>query len=187
MIKEDRRFIKTKQAITEAMWQLMQEKDFVQISVGEIADRANINRVTFYRHYVDKYDWLEQCISELLQEWGQISDAVYSATEDAQLQRAFLTSLRHFDQNFHLYSILLKNKGTLFFQERFKKMHVALLRSAIEPEHSRSAEMDFEFHFVASAASGCIEWWIQNNRPLTVEQMAQKMFDIHRNLPWYLI
>ena len=68
MEKEDRRYQRTRQAIQDAMWQLMQEKDFGQISVGEIAKRANINRVTFYRHYEDKYAWLNSCIQELLQE-----------------------------------------------------------------------------------------------------------------------
>ena len=38
----------------------MEEKDFEIITVLDITKRANINRGTFYLHYVDKYDMLEK-------------------------------------------------------------------------------------------------------------------------------
>jgi hypothetical protein len=39
-----------------AMIELIAEKGFDAITVGNIAERAMINRATFYRHYQDKYD-----------------------------------------------------------------------------------------------------------------------------------
>lgn len=44
--------------------ELMTEKDFQSITVQDIADRAMVNRTTFYDHFVDKYALLEYAIRE---------------------------------------------------------------------------------------------------------------------------
>jgi AcrR family transcriptional regulator len=38
------------------------ERDFEQITINDIADRANVNRGTIYLHDTDKFDLLDQCI-----------------------------------------------------------------------------------------------------------------------------
>ena len=60
----DRRTRKTRKAISDAFWKLMQEKDFEDITINDITETADIHRATFYLHYQDKYDWLEKSISE---------------------------------------------------------------------------------------------------------------------------
>lgn len=49
--KEDRRVIRTKKAIRSAFAALLSEKDYNDITVTDIADRADINRKTFYNYY----------------------------------------------------------------------------------------------------------------------------------------
>lgn len=61
-MKEDRRIQKTKKAITEALFTLLEKKDFNQLTINEIAEEANVNRGTVYFHYEDKYDLLNQCM-----------------------------------------------------------------------------------------------------------------------------
>lgn len=62
----DRRSTRTRHAIEEAFWELMQEQDFRDITVNNVTARAGINRATFYHHYKDKADWLEQTIVSYL-------------------------------------------------------------------------------------------------------------------------
>jgi pimeloyl-ACP methyl ester carboxylesterase len=52
----DLRIRRTHHFLQEAMIELITEKGFEAITVGDIAERAMINRATFYRHYQDKYD-----------------------------------------------------------------------------------------------------------------------------------
>ncbi len=59
----DKRVIKTKSAIRDAFFDLVEEKGFEKVTVQMIADRAFIGKTTFYYHYEDKYD-LAQKISE---------------------------------------------------------------------------------------------------------------------------
>lgn len=56
MNQNDLRVIKTKKNIESSFISLLLEKDFHKITVQDILDRALINRSTFYKHYVDKYE-----------------------------------------------------------------------------------------------------------------------------------
>ena len=49
----DKRVVKTKKAIADALMMLALEKDISKITVSDIAERAVINRSTFYLHYGD--------------------------------------------------------------------------------------------------------------------------------------
>lgn len=54
------RVLQTKRMIRDALTLLMEEKGFEGITVRDLAEKAAINRGTFYLHYKDKYDLLEQ-------------------------------------------------------------------------------------------------------------------------------
>ena len=62
--KEDPRFIRTRKLIMEAFMSLVLEKEFKDITIKDITQRATINRATFYYHFFDKYDLLDTVISE---------------------------------------------------------------------------------------------------------------------------
>jgi AcrR family transcriptional regulator len=63
----DRRKIKTQAAIREAFISLIEEKGFEAILVSDIAERANINRGTFYLHYQDKFDLMDKIQTEIIE------------------------------------------------------------------------------------------------------------------------
>ncbi|EEL70861.1 hypothetical protein IGA_00005 [Bacillus cereus HuA3-9] len=65
----DLRVARTKEAIRDALTELINEKGFDSITVKDITARANINRGTFYLHYRDKYD--------LFDLWSSIGDLYF--------------------------------------------------------------------------------------------------------------
>jgi len=66
--QNDLRVKKTKKNIRQSFFQLLQKKEFKDITVQNILDLALINRTTFYTHYNDKYDLAEQLSEEFLGE-----------------------------------------------------------------------------------------------------------------------
>ena len=52
--KVDRRVRKTRQAFRKALLELLEEKPFEKISVTDLTNRADIARITFYKHYKSK-------------------------------------------------------------------------------------------------------------------------------------
>lgn len=72
----DLRIQRTELFIKNAFLHLLEEQPFEKIQVNDIARRAMINRSTFYLHYRDKYDLLNQLKAQLIQEIAGFTDAL---------------------------------------------------------------------------------------------------------------
>ncbi len=70
----DRRALRSRQALMDALAKLLQKNDFDDISIQEIVDRADLTRATFYLHYADKAALLQAMttvrFSEMLKKRG---------------------------------------------------------------------------------------------------------------------
>src|SRR5579864_1650673 len=64
MNETDPRVKRTRKLLREAFLELLAEKSFHAINVQEVADRATLNRATFYAHFVDKYALLDYVVGE---------------------------------------------------------------------------------------------------------------------------
>ena len=70
--KEDRRVRRTKKLLTQALTQLLQEKQINEITVKELTDLADMNRGTFYLYYKDIFDMLEKIEDGLFEALDEI-------------------------------------------------------------------------------------------------------------------
>ncbi len=70
--QEDLRVRKTKKALCEAFVQLLHEKNFDELTVNELCDRAGIRRATFYKHYADKFAFLSAYVHTLRDRFDSI-------------------------------------------------------------------------------------------------------------------
>ena len=71
-MKTDARVIYTKRVLREALFDSLKTKSINHVRVKEICDKAGLNRATFYKHYRDCYDMIEQLQKELLDEFEQV-------------------------------------------------------------------------------------------------------------------
>jgi AcrR family transcriptional regulator len=60
----DPRTARTRLTLQRALAHLLESKEFEKISIQNVADTAQVNRVTFYDHYVDKYALLNAMVAE---------------------------------------------------------------------------------------------------------------------------
>ena len=60
--REDPRVTRTRKLIRDALYTLLEQKPFSDVSVQDIAEQATINRATFYAHFPDKYALLEDLV-----------------------------------------------------------------------------------------------------------------------------
>lgn len=175
MVSEDRRIIKTRRAIAEAFWELMQERKFHDITVNDVAARAEISRTTFYHHYSDKFHWLEQTLREKLQELTANYDDV--DLQDKEVLVGRLTELfRSISSQPRLCKLILINENPqllyTFFRDSLLEQHHRL--------HGANATLtpaeDLTVHFIATCTSAFIEWWVRNDTLFTPEQLALSIY-----------
>ena len=70
----DKRVIRTKKAIRTALFKLMESKDIASITISELTSLANVNRRTFYTHYSNITDILDETESEIVDALQQLID-----------------------------------------------------------------------------------------------------------------
>jgi AcrR family transcriptional regulator len=68
MNEADRRVKRSRKLLQDAFRELLAEKGFHAISVQDVAERADVNRGTFYAHFPDKYALLETVAGESFRE-----------------------------------------------------------------------------------------------------------------------
>lgn len=78
----DRRTRYTQNTIRDSLLSLMQKKPFNKITVTEICKLSEINRGTFYLHYYDLDDVLDDIIEKMVQNTTQVFDHVMCPEKD---------------------------------------------------------------------------------------------------------
>lgn len=139
VLSSHRRFVSTKcvmrtrQMLRDALVELIHEQGYEKITVQDIAKRATQNRATFYLHYRDKLDLLEQSSQEILLDLVESMNLSYSKQEtfdihSEQPHDKFVYLFEHISQNAKLYKVFLSEKNMPYTS---KYMATQLLRVAI--------------------------------------------------------
>ena len=100
----DQRTRMTKQLIRKAFMELLREKPIQSISIRELCGLAGINRGTFYTHYKDIYDLLEQIEEEMTREIEKALEPLLSV-ENRELTPLKITT--------HIFRCLKENADLL--------------------------------------------------------------------------
>ena len=174
----DRRVQRTRKLLRDAMMSLIMEDGYDAISIQDITEKANLGRATFYLHFKDKdellLDVMEQFIDEFMEQVPQISGAQWRLDDTKALVRLFDFAAEHYD----LYRILIIGSGGITAANQLRQSVAANISDLIQQEideHGAKPVMPTEFianHFAGSLLS-TIYWWLDNDLPYTVEEMAE--------------
>lgn len=116
----DLRIVKTKKAIRGAFLELMNENGFAKISVKNIIDRALINRSTFYAHYLDKFDLLDEIEKELLDSMEDIAGNIpLNLIKSGKINPYIRDMVSFLRNNGNIFTLLISDKGDPAFSNKF--------------------------------------------------------------------
>lgn len=114
----DLRMYKTQNAIREAFFELRRKMPLEKIRVNELCKMAQINKSTFYRHYLDVFQLSDTLERELIQKvTSQFSSADTLYTDPA----LFVTSLRRAVQPYQEEIFILFDGRILAFAEQIEE------------------------------------------------------------------
>ena len=116
--KEDRRVRRTKKLLTQALTELMQQKQIKDITVTELTEKADMNRGTFYLYYRDVFDMVEKIEDDMFSALDRII-ALHSADVAEYQTRPILTDLfTLIEENQEMCRVLLSANGDMNFLHR---------------------------------------------------------------------
>nr|WP_236355029.1 TetR/AcrR family transcriptional regulator [Konateibacter massiliensis] len=154
----------------------MAEKDFEQLTINEIANRANVNRGTIYLHYTDKYALLDQCIETHLNQLFQYCSSTEN-TVNFSSKDSILRTFEYLEQHAFFYSTMLTNKGIPAFRNRLLTMALQSSNEQMDvSDINPNMNKEVLVQFLASAAVGVLEWWITHSMPYPAEDMVEQFW-----------
>lgn len=174
----DLRVRRTQKHLKEALVALTLEKGYAAVAVQDIAERAMVNRATFYRHYEDKYDLVRRCLQDLLAEMPTADLLEVARAYPAELPPATVQFFRHISRHVPFYRAMLGRGGMPSFKEQLQ----ASIERGVRQELGALGErcdptlvpLDLVPNFIAGAAVGVLAWWLeQGDEPLPPEAMAR--------------
>ena len=162
----DRRQRKSREAIFKAFTELLKKRDFAHITVGEIIEKADVGRATFYAHFETKEFLLKELCEELFCH-------IFDAEENEQRHRHIFECDEHGSVFLHLFTHIKKNDNNLLsllsssnneiFLGYFKENLLKLAEGQFDLLKGRAVEKlpeNFKINHIASVFVEVLKWWI---------------------------
>jgi AcrR family transcriptional regulator len=169
---------RTQKLLREALIDLIEERNFDTVTIGEITEHAMVSRAAFYRNYKDKYDLVEQIFEE---EMSRLLNAIAEMRQEHPPQ-VWIKFFEHIAEYERLYRALLGRKGSSWFVMRMRASLADLVkkhgRVSNEPKAATHSITPFSDEFVPDLVSTmlveAITWWLEHERPYTPKDMATR-------------
>ncbi len=173
--RNDRRVRRTHTALQRALIQLVDERELSQISVADVADRAEVSRSTFYDHYRDVHELAEAActamIDNLIESVSALgADSAEQPGDPVRSLQSFFASLA---QHAGLYRSLLGPQGSARVIDHIRRrLTTAIHAAACATTSDDTPPPDVPAAYTAGALIGVAADWLQQGCPRTPEEMA---------------
>ena len=175
--RPDRRVSRTKRALHEALVTLIRERDYEDISVQQILDRADVGRSTFYTHYRDKDELLVDGIHDMIR---SVSPAASTAAAD-DFTWFSLPILEHHERHRRAVAQRLTGSARAVLHEHLRHVLARMVRERIKTSRRRSASRippELLAPYVSATFVLVLNWWLDSGSSLT----AADVHDVFRSL-----
>jgi AcrR family transcriptional regulator len=173
----DLRIIKTRRLIRDAFVKLLDRKGFNKITINNIADMAMINRSTFYLHYSDKYDLLQQTMEEAMQNILQLvapeAHIIDGKLEYDSFVKNISSILNTIETDALLYKIILNDKEMSGISKKFEQALIEKLDLCF-PGHILISR-DLFLELLTSLYMSAIRWWLNNDMKYSSDFIAEQL------------
>ncbi len=173
-MKTDLRVRYTQSVIQEAFCKLLREKPLAKITVKEVCELAQINRGTFYKHYLDCYDLMDKLQEEAVGKFERLLDSV----EESGIQRVIVSILETLRSDAGAF-VLFQAQGR---SDSFLHQVVGCCYRCMEKRitgfpgmEQGNGDWSVNYPFLISGCCGVIEYWVHTGMQEPPEEMADQI------------
>lgn len=169
--EHDLRYRRTHNAIQRAMAELVMEIDPNKITVKQIADRAQINRKTFYLHYDSIESLFDDHLDAVMNRFFDEAEQTPETPEDIEghAVRFFLFLAQQDEPT----TRLICTRGRYDYGGKLYRMQMERYATAGNPFPTLdAAELDLVTHFIRSTALQFFRRWVRDGRIVESQRAA---------------
>ncbi|MGG0171707.1 TetR/AcrR family transcriptional regulator [Paenibacillus dokdonensis] len=142
-----------------------------QLTVQKVANRAELNRATFYLHYEDLNDLLRQIVHELFDDLSmKVEPLLQVKSRNEQEQLA--TFLSYFYEYRKVFAVLVEHPG---FKNHLSNLLKKTIEKRREARNINTTKSVASVDIVASSLLGVMMWWIKEGTEYSAEYIADQI------------
>lgn len=158
----------TKRALAEALREQMGIEPFSKISVGEICDRCEMNRKSFYYHFRDKYDLVNWIFDTAFL-------TIVKQCKSAEPWCVLYQLCDYLYENRTFYRKIMQIEGQNAFADHFRTLMMPVLADRIEDASPGAELTPFRLDFIADGFLSAVERWLLDRSPVSSEEFAAQL------------
>ena len=171
----DRRIAKSEDAIQTTFLEMLLTIGFDAITVKDLTEKANISRKTFYLHYMDKYDLLNEIVDEMIR---QLTELCEKKKEKGFVEGTIIW-FSYFEQYKDFFYAVFSTASTITFRNRLLDFILEQLDYKLE---GVSQNTEVLRKFMAMAVLGVLESYILNQFHADIDEIAKQVGELLEQL-----
>ncbi|MGW0251946.1 TetR family transcriptional regulator [Nocardia goodfellowii] len=175
---EDRRVRRSRRALREALVSLTLERGYSSVTVEDITARADLGRATFYSHYTDKDDLLQQIVTDLIEDLNRRLEPLADPGEVGFTGKPVLEVFRHAAEERDAYRVILRGEGDGRALRRYIEDRTAVAAATFAARAKNlGVTPKMDLYVLARAWVGeqtaILQWWLETDPPpIPLEDIA---------------
>lgn len=178
--KNNQRTRLSKILLKNALMDLLGEKGSVtKISVRELCERADLNRSTFYAHYSEPKELLEEVEAELLDATREHLQKI-GAENDIGAHRYLLSFLIYIKENDKPFRTLLIDAGDPEFRSKFMQQSIIQFIENLNISFPKDQEQ-YIYSYILNGSTGVIIQWMRSDYSIDENALVDLLFFINQS------
>lgn len=182
--KSESKYFNTAEKMNKALISLLEEKAFEYITVSEICKKAGVNRSTFYLHYENTCDLLDETTRNLLD--GFLSyftvDTKNIATNFSECELAELNFvsekylhpyLSYIKDNSRIFSTALAHSGSFGFDGMFQRLFENIFNPILDRFNYPVKDRKYVIMFYLKGITAIVTQWLKDGCELSIEEVSE--------------
>ncbi len=183
MNKSESKYFNTAVKLDQALITLLEQKDFSYITISEICTAAGVNRSTFYLHYENTRDLLDETIQYLLNSFLSyfpldMNRITFRFADSALTDLNFITEeylhpyLSYIRENHRIFATALQHSCSFGFEEIFQRMFRNIFDPILERFHYPIAHRRYVMMYYLNGITAIITEWLKDGCEMSIQEIS---------------
>ena len=185
--KSESKYFNTAKKMDKALISLLEKKSFEYITVSEICKMAEVNRSTFYLHYENTVDLLNETARFLLDDFMSYfnTDAknITNKFKESPLDELNFISneylqpyLTYIKDNKSVFLTVLLHSVPFGFNEIFQNLYENIFNPILERYNYPIADRKYALIFYLNGITAIVKEWLKDDCKKTIEDVSQIIY-----------
>lgn len=180
MNKNESKYFNTAKKLRDSLLSLLNKNDFEFITIKRICEEAGVNRSTFYLHYENTYDLLQELIEVLNTSFIESFNHKKLVVSNEHLDNLFLINdeylipyLDFIYQNRRVYKVIRSKPEIFKANDSYQKMYDNIFSPILNKYNVQEDEQKYIMNYFIQGLSAIIITWVIDDCLMPKEQIIK--------------